>query len=529
MSWSHERSRERITKLMGTVPAYRIDVKTFDGGFLRDAHARMEMAGMRPGSAGAPIFSVSPNEAVVTDAVHVYVQLIDYGDAVQGGDRETEAGHRRLLQFLHLHYSASDSVVDEFGAQRVDYHGPRLHAVVPTPAGDAMERQRIVRALALASTLKAVIEEADARFGRPGLRTRVRIGIDTGKAVAINSGRGSEPEPLFLGNPANYAAKLAEGDEPGIFLSDRVRAVLGKGMLGSLYHERAAALSAHDQMSYIQEIRGAPAGLSDAGLPRRMVEIAFARMSANDSLRATLASEAVFDFHHHTPPLRTIAFKELMPSRSIRMPLVSIFADIDGFTAYVDRSIRMGQVREMVANLHVIRGELANVLKADFDGRKVRFIGDCVHGLLAEGTRYETDASTSVTTAVRCAGGLRSSFELCQSMLPGIGELGLAIGLEFGTTPITRLGLRGERSVRCASSKAVSASEDLQSRCEGHQTAIGDRAFAVASARVRQLFRNGIADGLDFDVAEQFIGEPLATPAVVATQPAAPAFRAHST
>lgn len=525
MTWNHARSRERIEKLKGTVPASLIDVQMFDEGFLRAKRIRMADKGLRSGVGGDPIFSVSSNEAVVTDAVHVYVQLIDYHEVVQGVGRETEAGHRRLLQFMHLHYTATDSVVEQFEAQRVDYHGPRLHAVVPTPPGSAMERDRVVKALAMASTLKAVIEGAGDSLGQPGLRTRVRIGIDTGKAVAINSGRGSEPEPLFLGNPANYAAKLAEGDHAGIFVSDRVRAVLGQGAAGSFMMERASAIATRDLSTYLHENQRSPYGFHDARLPDRMVETAFTQMRANDGLKATLASEAVFQFHHHTPPLKTIDFKELMPSNSIRMPLVSIFADIDGFTAYVDTAIRTGQVRQMVANLHVIRGELAHVLKSDFEGRKVRFIGDCVHGIVAEGSRVETDERRSVTTGVLCAGGLRSSFELCQALLPGISQLGLAIGLELGTTPVTRLGIRGDRSVRCAASKAVSVSESLQSECEGNQTAIGDRALSVASSRLSQLFPDGVADGLDYETADQMIGSGVSAPAVVVSQPE---FRAHS-
>ena len=527
MTWNLARSRERIEKLKGTVPASLIDVKMFDDTFLREKRIHMADKGLRSGVGGDPIFSVSPNEAVVTDAVHVYVQLIDYHEAVQGVGRETEAGHRRLLQFMHLHYSATDSVVEQYEAQRVDYHGPRLHAVVPTPAGGIMEHDRVVKALAMASTLKAVIEGAGDSFGQPGLRTRVRIGIDTGKAVAINSGRGSEPEPLFLGNPANYAAKLAEGDQPGIFVSDRVRAVLGQKAAGSMMMERASAVTMQDQSAYLHQNNRSPYGFYDARLPDQIVQTTFSKMRANDSLRATLTSEAVFQFHQHTPPLKTIDFKELMPSNSIRMNMVSIFADIDGFTAYVDNAIRTGQVRQMVANLHVIRGELANVLKSDFDGRKVRFIGDCVHGIVAEGTRTDTDDRGSVTTGVLCAGGLRSSFELCRRMLPGISQLGLAIGLELGPTPVTRLGIRGERSVRCAASKAVSVSEILQSECDGNQTAIGDRALSIASNRVSQLFPDGVADGLDYETADQTIGSGLSTPAIVVSQ-AQPEFRAHS-
>ena len=116
---------------------------------------------------------------------------------------------------------------------------------------------------------------------------------------------------------------------------------------------------------------------------------------------------------------------------------------------------------------------MAATLKHDFGGRKVRFIGDCIQGLLAEGTRTETDSSETVREAVRVAAGMRSSFELCQENLPNVNSLCIAIGIEFGTTPITRIGIRGDRSVRCSVSRAVTASEELQSTCGGLETALG--------------------------------------------------------
>jgi hypothetical protein len=44
---------------------------------------------------------------------------------------------------------------------------------------------------------------------------------------------------------------------------------------------------------------------------------------------------------------------------------------------------------------------------------------------------------SAFANARRAAGGLRSSFELCQEVLPNIKNLGLAIGIELGETPVT--------------------------------------------------------------------------------------------
>jgi class 3 adenylate cyclase len=93
------------------------------------------------------------------------------------------------------------------------------------------------------------------------------------------------------------------------------------------------------------------------------------------------------------------------------MEAVSVYADIDGFTKFVAEHI--GQNAEHVVKcFHVIRSELDRTLSSDFDGRRIRFIGDCIHGLLMEGTAYSTDKEETVSTATLCAAALRSSFNL---------------------------------------------------------------------------------------------------------------------
>jgi class 3 adenylate cyclase len=518
MSWSKDQSLKRIQKFQGSVPSQRVSVRTFSEDEMIARRRAMQADALKGARRGDLIFNVKPSEAVVVDGVHVYVQLLDFGTAMLEQGRETEAGHARVLSMLHIHYSGSDRIAEQFEAQRVDYHGPRMHAVIVSPVGPNRSRERAARAIAFAEALKRTIERAGQRFSGGQYSTRVRIGIDSGRAVAVNSGRGSEPEPLFLGNPANNAAKLAEGDQEGIYLSDRIRRELDMPPLDEGLAARVVDYARRDYASasapLIESLRA-----SDDQV-ERAVE------GALKSYQAALGAVTEFTFRRHTPPLRTIDFAELSPSNSVRMGLLSIFADIDQFTNYVNACLQDGRVAEMVSNLHVIRHELAATLKEDFDGRKVRFIGDCIHGLVAEGTRHETDCPSSVEAAVGAAAGMRSSFELCQEVLPNIRALGLAVGIEFGTTPITRLGIRGDRSVRAAVSKAVTASEELQSRCtEGDETRMGPRALQHASAGIQRLFLDdGTAYGLDYESFSQH----LSAPAVLASGTASVVAQPHS-
>lgn len=438
-----------------------------------------------------------------------------------------DPSHRRALEFMHTHYSACDTLIDEFEVQRVDFHGSRLHAVVLTPEGRDNEAERIRKAISFAVAFREMVTRLSVDF--PEFETRVRIGIDSGPAIAIDSGKRDEPDPLFIGSPANHAAKLADGDEEGIFPSLRVQRVRDQNAPLTF-----SALTKAVETGFLQEKVSAHG--QTLGTDARVAK-AYLDFEAEMKRRASgeLVSDAVFHFHHKEPPLKDIVFAEHPPSNAIRMPLASLFADIDGFTAYVDQAIQSGTIAEAVANLHVLRAEMAAVLREDFGGRKVRFIGDCVHGLLAEGNSRETNTLDTIRNAVKAAGGIRSSFDLCKKALPGIAELGLAIGIDFGPTPICRLGLRGAASVRTASSRATCVSENEQRRCSGAETALGEKAFNAAPVVVRQVFGGErIVANMDYDASVMLLGTmaspyiaPVAAEPMRAHAPIAEPMRAH--
>ncbi len=167
----------------------------------------------RGGRAEPLIFDVPPDAAILVDGVHVYIQMLDFAAAMIERERETEASHRRVLSMLHLNYAACDQVAEEFEAQRVDFHGARMHAFIVSPPAPGNENERAERALTFADAVKRAIEEVGRTTENGRYSTCVRVGVDSGPAVVVNSGTKDEREPLFLGAPVNYAAKLAEEHE----------------------------------------------------------------------------------------------------------------------------------------------------------------------------------------------------------------------------------------------------------------------------------------------------------------------------
>lgn len=521
MPWRHNVAQKRIAKLIDEAPA--IEVQKFHEDYLPQ-FLESRKALLAEGHQGTPpLYELPKGRAVVVDAVHVYVTLVNYDDYRMEEHRETEASHAKALKFLHLHYSACDRAMEFSPAQRVDFHGGRMHAVVVAEGENGVTEETVSNALAFVRDLRYVAEQANKELADGEFEARFRIGVDAGRCVAINNGTGHEQEPMFLGSPANHAAKLADGDEPGIYLSNRVRTAIGQTELSSSFESLLQLDEAtFGRLVASRDIReGIELGFDQ--MPRSLDGVINEWRTAIQARSVPDPTNPNFVFHYKRPPLAEIKFEDISPSKSIRMPLASIYADLSGFTDYIDRAIALGMIADAVKALHVIREEFQNVVHDDFGGRKVRFIGDCIHALHAEGDHRETNSEETIMEAAKCAGAIRSSFDLCKSALMGVNELGLAIGVEYGQTPISKIGIQGDRSVRVASSKTTSVSEAMQKSCDHNETRFGPEVLKLAPVALNDLISSdGMAGDLQFDD----VSTAVSAPAVA--EVAAPYARAHA-
>ena len=456
MPWSAARAEKRIKAHLGTVPSVEPNIT------LVKHAADMALSKDRGLVERLPV-----RRTFLVEGVHLYGQLLDFDIVVTENGRETTTSHERVLQFLDMHYRVWDGIVDGDSCDRVDYHGARLHAVIMEPDGNP--RGQLERAIALAAKLS----EASATLGRAhGFPSRVRFGLDQGKCLAMTTGRAHERDTLFLGSPANHAAKLAVhvGVE-GIFLTPGAQRILGADALMK---------SAGGQQMALDEVF-----LRDTARRHRFEQLDAVVASLND-LRTRPPR---FRFHRTCPPLFSVKFSELYPSNSVHMGMASLFADIDGFTAFVDGAIQLGPegIKEAVTTVHVIREELNDVLGDDFGGKRVRFIGDCIQGCLAAGDT-EDEPATAIREAALCASGMRDSFDLCQKIVNPRASIDLAVGIEYGPVSLTRIGDVGSDSVRCAAGRAVVQAEREQQAIAGGGVRLGANAISAGGPIVKRHF-----------------------------------------
>ena len=486
-TWKHETAQARLKKSIESVE----DVTVVD--YVKDTSLE----------------NIPKTKAYRMDAVHMYADILNLDAMLESTAFEGTQCHQRTLRFLDLHFRAVHRILRATDARKVDFHNQRLHTFIAKPYNSEAnaEAKRIRKAVSIGQLIIDVLAEtgdSDELIEN----AKVRIGIDSGKALAVNNGRRSNREPLFLGQPANLAAKMSAGPAVGIYLTNNARVAIG---LAKVDDEKGTALTS-------AEIEACQAA-ADIGVSKDYIVSEWKKDLEATPIRT-------FEFSGHTPPLSKLDIAALSPANSRRQELASIYADIDGFTAYVADHVD-DNAEDVVRTLAVVREELDHVLTSDFEGRRIRFIGDCIHGLMCEGTAQTTDTVATISDATLCVGALRSSFELALEMLQDeaveTGSLGLAIGFEYGPTATTRLGMKGSRT-RCSVSRAVRTSEKRQLVCDGTQSAIGEVAYKSASEGVRKLFgANRITSNLDYaEVVEALAASKDATARAAKTEAFAP-------
>nr|PZN74007.1 MAG: hypothetical protein DIU57_19590 [Pseudomonadota bacterium] len=294
-TWNYKKAKERIDAAIQKLPLEMIQVKPYvrDDTDLRDLPLTV---------------------AYRVDGVHVYADILNLRDMLHVTEIEGELCHRRTLRFLNLHYRAVHRIISRVEAIQVDFHNERLHAVVAKPYDD--EAARVHRAVAMAQLIIDVLARTGEDADHPP--AKVRVGIDTGKALAVNNGRRGHREPLFLGEPANRAAKRASGGTAtGIFLTNKARQAIG---LSKVSDEDNTPLTSEEIRTSQEK---AKLGVTADEIVREWEE---------DLAKNPIGT---FEFSRHTPPFSDLDIETLSPKNSRRQDACSIYADLDGFTAYV--------------------------------------------------------------------------------------------------------------------------------------------------------------------------------------------------
>jgi hypothetical protein len=406
---------------------------------------------------------------------HVYAEA---RSLPQGVTEETpKDDQREIVQHVHIWQREVARIADTVGAVRIHFQGGRVHAVVYRPIRDA--EAIATKAIALQLILdRAALVFNDLFPAMPDLD--LRSGSDIGEAIGTRNGSHGDRELLFLGRPANHAAKL-----------------LGAGSDRRLTNEVYFAASV-DALAFVEPEPDESVGQyrlvrpTAEGLQRFLDDLGI--VWSVDACRTRVAADkasfpaSAAGVHSTT---EKIVFDDLSYSNSKIVDAATLYGDVSGFTAYIDGATTDEERMKALRAFHAIRREMADVVKQDFNGVRVQYQGDRVQGLF----HLPTDDAAGISNeAVRAAVGLQSSFErVLKALMPEIASLGIAVGVSRGTTIAARLGERGHRDRICLGWEVL--------RAERNEERVGKKQIGISQ---------NVKDNLDADLAAHFTWDTAA-------------------
>lgn len=408
-------------------------------------------------------------------AAHFYADVVNYRKLLavdpitMPGDGEEAGGGEDLLHRSHLWAREVSRIVQaDFEAAKVHFQGPKLHALAYRPIGDdqAMVTKAVLAAAAVRATAGVF---ADVLELDDDEAWQTAAGIDLGQALVTKDGVRGDRELLFLGNPANRAAKILNTGlritaDAADLLPDEFANLLATTSDPDVY----ALAIRDDRLEELAETHG----------------YGWSRENSRDRLTTALEAYPPRSATVHTAQGK-IDKDMLGMSNTKRVEAVSIFADVDGFTSYVEQAHLFGTLPEAVRAYHAIRSEMRSTAVADYEALRIQYQGDRMQALsyLPIG-----DPERAVLDAVKIAAALNSAVaEVLPVVIGSDAAKPLAIGLAHGTVLVSKLGEHGNRDIVTLGTSTADAAR-IQERLEGWQIGLDPAVYDQLPKWLAELF-----------------------------------------
>jgi len=450
MSWDFETSLERIEKHLDGMGEIEIEE------LVREADLNN-------------LLSETKCRGVVGSHVYTYVANFPRMASAYADD---ESEYKRFLQAVHLYQLEVSRIVedaDKFDGLRIQFQGPKLHALFYRPIKDTK------RLAILALFLQLVLKDFTNKVFNPAFPFSedftIAGGADIGYSIGTRNGRNGDRELLFLGPCANYAAKIISSagrlritTELYAELPDNLREICTK-IDDDVYQINAITQTRLDELLDQYKIK-------------------WDREASAERIAENKRSFPLKDIEYSSA--NTLIDIDALSIRNNKKVIgASIFGDVSGFTAYIDGAETDEKKREALRVLHAIRREMATVVKTDHGGIRVQYQGDRVQGIFH---MPKDDAERIATDAVEAAISLQSSMEkTLKQKLPEAAGLRLAVGVDMDTTLVSKLGTRAHRDRICLGEPVETAAAN-EENCAGGKIGISKRVYEALPERLSKHF-----------------------------------------
>ena len=394
---------------------------------------------------------------------HIYADTPNFHVAVDdaGNDKQKQ---RKLIRAASVLRRTQGALLDEDDIGDIQRQSVRLHALNYKPYDD--QAKRASGTVIFAITHNSYVYDVFNPIFSDVRDFQSAVGAASGTSYIANIGRRGNRELISLGSCANLGAKvLGEGDTITI--------------TKDIYDDLPDCLKEHFEKSRIvaKTQTYQAEGLRWSKHPELADEL---RVSFNEAKWKKKTEEA-----RDALPLSEIEITEatvlidvdkLTERNCKRTSALSIFADLDGFTRYVQEAEDDDAVVSLVRQFHMLRTEFHTVMETDYEGLVLQHQGDLIFGIVHMpcGTGK---SSKRCQQATNVAIGLQSSMEhVLNEHLQDKKDIHVAVGVDVGKTIISRLGKKGKRVVICFGPEVTSA-EQLQLQSGPQHTRISEVVY----------------------------------------------------
>src|SRR5262245_34763173 len=403
---------------------------------------------------------------------HVYVDVANFSPLASKASATVDE-IKRLVQAVHIYQREVARIVEGaefFDGLRVHFQGSRLHALFyrPIDKPTKIASRAVLLQLVLRDFVESVFNPAFPKLGN----FRTAAAADIGETVGTQNGIEGDRELLFLGGPANRAAKTL-----GSAGEDRVTRAVFDALPSDL---QAVCVETEDPSVYdVAEV--SETTLDDLcathGIAWNRVE---SRQRIDDDRKQFPLTEIAIESAEVLIDLDLLSIR-----KNKRVVAASLFADLTGFTAYIERAQTADKQKEALRVLHAVRKEFSRVLTDDFDAVRIQYQGDRVQAIFH---LPKDDAEEIAREAVEAAAGVQSSMETSlKYLLPEANDLTVAIGVDASLTLVSRLGTRGARDPICLGAP-VQGGAHIEEAVDGREVGVSNAVYSALSTAYQELF-----------------------------------------
>lgn len=472
MTWNEKRSKERVKA--NDFEDFELDVQ--------DLSRSMDFS------------NLGKKDVRRANGVHLYVDVPNFHRAVEDAGNDLQK-QRKLVRASSVLRRIQGELMDQDDVGDIQRQTVRAHGLLFKPY-DGKEipnnADRAKKAVIHAITHNTYVLDVFNAVFSDVRDFSSAVGLASGTSYLANIGKTGSRELISLGTCANLAAKIIGGKD-SITITSEMYDVLPE-CLQEIFTKDA-------EVSGVQTYRAAGVRWSSHSELAKTLKVVWNSATWQQKTEERRDDLPLSDIEISDATV-LIDVSNLTERNCKRTAAVIFYADLDGFTRYVQDAESDEKVASLIRQFHMIRAEFHSVVSNDFDGLVLQHRGDCILGLIHLPSGSGNHASRC-QDAVDMAIGLQSSMEhsLNEHLLDRK-EIHVVVGLDVGKAVVTRIGKKGERATICFGPEVTEA-ERLQSISSEKQIRISSEIYnQIGDEDVKNEFtKRGsayVATGLTF-------------------------------